>query len=316
MKRLSVLWTVGLAIVAGPGSAIAEPYERACYRANIPPGDHDAEAVATILDERTIRIDHFTYDGAAPLVYFYLGATNTYNDFFNGVSIGPVLDRAYADESLTVQLPMGETLDGYGAISVWCEAFMVNFTSASFAAPAYPRACLQADITPIFHDAQGHATILDERTILVEHFTYDGPAPLVYFYLGATESQQDLVNGIPIGPQLVRDYVDESITLELPPGQNLDGYGAISVWCAQVNVNFGSGEFPRVFWDFDIDGDVDPVDTVHFLDCMSGPSIPQTDLDCLDADGDGDMDVDMIDFAGIQRCMSGAGVLADLGCDD
>ncbi len=314
-RHFSIAWislTVAALCAQSHGQ---EAYNRACYRAEIPPGDHDAEASVTILDERTLRIDHFTYDGTAPLVYFYLGADDTYGSFVNGTPIGPLLNRAYLDESLTVQLPEGQSLDGYGAISVWCEQFNVNFTSAAFAPPTYMRACLQAEITPIFHDAEGTATLLDERRILVENFTYDGTAPLVFFKLGKTDAYVDFVIGTTIGPQLTRAYASESVTLELPPGQDLDGYGAISVWCEQFSVDFGSGVFPGVRADLDVDGDVDQDDVAFFESCLSGPMIPVTDLNCFGADLDGDMDVDLTDFAFVQRCLSGPDVFADPACD-
>lgn len=45
--------------------------------ADIPLRSHLAQGVATILDERTIQVEHFTFDGAGPAVYFYLGDEDT-----------------------------------------------------------------------------------------------------------------------------------------------------------------------------------------------------------------------------------------------
>ena len=69
------------------------------------------------------------------MVYFYLGAFDEDECFVNGLELPPLLDREYNDESLTLTLPGDETMDGWGAISVWCAAFDVNFTSASFLRP-------------------------------------------------------------------------------------------------------------------------------------------------------------------------------------
>ncbi len=133
MKAIKLNLSLGaLVLLVIPALANGQGYPRAGWIADIPPGAHDAEGFATIVDERTIRVDHFTYDGTAPAVYFYLGETNTNQDFANGIPIGPQLDRPYEDETVVVQLPEGETLDGYGAISVWCEAVNVNFSSAAF----------------------------------------------------------------------------------------------------------------------------------------------------------------------------------------
>src|SRR5207247_1163033 len=58
--------------------------------------------------------------------------------------------------------------------------------------------------------------------------------------------------------------------------------------------------------DFDQDGDVDQADFGHFQACFSGPGVPQTNPDCLNAMLDGDDDVDQDDFAIFQRCLGGA----------
>ncbi len=67
--------------------------------------------------------------------------------------------------------------------------------------------------------------------------------------------------------------------------------------------------------DFDQDGDVDADDHDHFETCASGPAVPQTDPNCLDADFDGDTDVDQEDFGVLQRCLSGPDGLAEPDCD-
>lgn len=136
MQRISIL-TLALGVLLTPAitnDSLAD-YARAGWVAVMQPGAHAAQGIATIIDEDTIQIDHFTYDGTAPLVYFYLGAVDSRPAFIAGEAIGPLLDRAYADESLTVSLKGGATLDGYNAISVWCAQFNANFSSDTFRQP-------------------------------------------------------------------------------------------------------------------------------------------------------------------------------------
>ena len=243
----SWVWVLAFAAIVSVGQVADAQnlYGRAAWTADIPPGIHSVEALVTIVDERTLQVEHFTYDGTAPLVYFYLAASESDTDIENGLQLEPLLDRAYADETLTLTLPAGETLDDYNAISVWCAQFLVNFGSATFAAPPslYERAGWLADIPMGVHLVQGEATIITDRIIHVEHFTYDGAAPLVYFYLGETDDYDAFLNGLEVPPLLDRAYDDESLVLLLPEGTSLDGYGAISVWCAQFQVNFGSAPF-------------------------------------------------------------------------
>ncbi|UCE60900.1 MAG: DM13 domain-containing protein [Phycisphaerales bacterium] len=177
---------------------------------------------------------------------------------------------------------------------------------------SYSRAGWVATISDGLNQVEATATILDERTIQVEHFTYDGTAPLVYFYLGGNDTHDAFVTGLEVPPLLTRPYVDESLTLTLPEGETLDNYTALSVWCAAFDANFGSAVFklddPA---DADGDGDIDLDDYVAFEDCMAGPNaLPApTDLtegECLDAfDRDGDDDVDAADFGEFQTLFTG-----------
>ena len=131
-------WTITLGLTAVgmmAGHARAQTYPRAAWVADMPTGSHMSAGLARIVDERTIQVDHFTYDGGAPAVYFYLGERDTYASFLNGIPIGSQLDRAYYDETVVVSLPVGETIDGYGAIAVWCADVKVKFTSADFQCP-------------------------------------------------------------------------------------------------------------------------------------------------------------------------------------
>jgi hypothetical protein len=66
---------------------------------------------------------------------------------------------------------------------------------------------------------------------------------------------------------------------------------------------------PRAEWDyqnhpadFNDDGDVDFNDVNHFVNCLTGPDIPNVDPACDDSDMDRDTDVDAKDFGFVQRC--------------
>ena len=97
---------------------------------------HGVSGRATIVDARTIRITGFHYDGSAPLVYAYVGRDNTFSAFSAGRAIGALLlSRPYVNETLDLQLPEGQTLDDFNAISIWCVQFRVNFGSGAFAPP-------------------------------------------------------------------------------------------------------------------------------------------------------------------------------------
>lgn len=91
---------------------------------------HDISGTLTVLDDRTLQMTNFSYDGGGPAVYFYLGTDGNYR---NGVAVGPMLNgRQYNNETLTIPLPDNITLDDFNGVSVWCDLFSINFGDARF----------------------------------------------------------------------------------------------------------------------------------------------------------------------------------------
>jgi len=94
---------------------------------------HGVTGTATILNDCTIEVTNFSYDGSAPLVYFYAAVDNQYakDDAF-AVSQQLRQGSAYNNETIRLQLPTGKTLDDLNSISVWCVEFAVNFGEVNF----------------------------------------------------------------------------------------------------------------------------------------------------------------------------------------
>ena len=161
--------------------------------------------------------------------------------------------------------------------------------AAAAASANYPRAGWQAELSTLAHGVSGTVTIVDEDTIQVDRFNYDGRGLDVRFYLAEEQTNNSFRNGLPIGPQLLGPpFVDASLTVDLPTGFTLDGFNAISVWCVDVNASFGDGTFycPA---DFDKSGDLNSQDFVAYLNAFTAGD------DSADFNGDGS--VNSIDFA-------------------
>jgi Electron transfer DM13 len=249
-------WTALFGLLAWLTACLASaqaqaPYAKAGWQATLSTAAHGVRGTATILDADTYRVDNFFYDGGGITVYFYLGATDTRQAFTNGLSTGPnLLGTAYNGGSLTIDLPPGQTFDNYRAISVWCTAAGVSFGSGTFA--PYARAGWEAPLATFGHGVRGTVTIVDADTFRVDNFHYDGRGISVFFYLGTSDLRTAFSAGLQTGPQLLRStpYVNESLTIDLPPGRTLADFQAISVWCVAAGANFGSGTFvsPRENW--------------------------------------------------------------------
>jgi hypothetical protein len=149
-------------------------------------------------------------------------------------------------------------------------------------AHAQPQVGWQASFGPGAHNAAGVATILDENTIQVDNFTYDGGGIVVYFYLGATESS--FANGLSIGDDLFGtafDGTQQPLVIDLPGEQTIDGWNAISVWCVAAGVSFASGTFAPVdpvLGDYNGNNAVDAADyTVWRNNLGSSTALPNDD---------------------------------------
>ncbi len=113
---------------------------------------------------------------------------------------------------------------------------------------SHPLVGTTAQFTEFSHDIAGTVTILDDRTIEVSNFVYDGQGLEVFFYLGRPDPDlprgSDFFNGIEVGPQLRgRPFNGETITLTLPDNITLDDINGISVWCVPFGIDFGSAIF-------------------------------------------------------------------------
>ena len=100
---------------------------------------HSIGGTLTVLDDRTLQVTDFSYDGGGPAVYFYLGTVRPTadpgaplsSDFVVGQQIGGLLNgRVYNGDTITLTLPDGVTLDDFNSVSVWCDLFSINFGDA------------------------------------------------------------------------------------------------------------------------------------------------------------------------------------------
>jgi hypothetical protein len=100
-----------------------------------------------------------------------------------------------------------------------------------------------AELEEKAHNVGGTAEIVDNCTVEIRNFTYDGGGIVAEIYGAANPGEY--ASGFSMSSNLVRSepYESERLTFTLPDGKTLDDLGAISVWCVDADVDFGSGEF-------------------------------------------------------------------------
>lgn len=93
------------------------------------------------------------------------------------------------------------------------------------------------------HNVSGTATILDDCTIMLSNFDYDGGGPEVYAY-AATDHQYQSADAFSVSNRLNGEsYNNAEILFHLPNNKTLDDLTGISIWCVDFNANFGELTF-------------------------------------------------------------------------
>jgi len=117
----------------GTGCGKTDP--RIGWRADlgINTGEGQVSGFVSMVDDCTLELTHFNYDGNGIEVHVY-GSKN--QSFSPGFVIGPDLfGRGFHDATLRVQLPQGKKLDDLDWVGIWCVAVGANFGSGAFMAP-------------------------------------------------------------------------------------------------------------------------------------------------------------------------------------
>ncbi len=106
----------------------------------------------------------------------------------------------------------------------------------------HPRVGQTAEFRTLDHGVRGTARIVDDCTIVLEDFSYDGNGIDVQVY-GALDGRYR--SGFSMSGNLLRNggYSNETVTATIPEGMTLDDLDGVSIWCVAVGVNFGDASF-------------------------------------------------------------------------
>jgi Electron transfer DM13 len=141
-------FTLALAACGGGGSAdpVAQPAAQpvaataACGKtgakigqvANLSTRSHNVKGQAKVIDDCTLEISNFSYDGGGLSKVFVYGGKG--GNYAAGFAIGPNLKgTVFNNQTLRVTLQAGD-LDKLDGISIWCTDAIANFGDGRFAA--------------------------------------------------------------------------------------------------------------------------------------------------------------------------------------
>jgi len=99
-----------------------------------------------------------------------------------------------------------------------------------------------ATLETLFHSVAGTVTVVDDCTVEITDFTFDGQGLNVRAVLS---DSPDFDSYDTISEDLRPDGPYEGVTLSLPlrEGMTLDGVSHFSIWCVPAGASFGDGGF-------------------------------------------------------------------------
>jgi hypothetical protein len=105
-----------------------------------------------------------------------------------------------------------------------------------------PQPGWEAPLNGSFHDVAGTAVLVDEETLEIRDFVYDGGGinARVFLVVDGAPFTRD----IELTDNLVGTPFDgETLTLDLPPEAFEFDWNALTLWCIPAAVSFGEGTF-------------------------------------------------------------------------
>lgn len=113
--------------------------------------------------------------------------------------------------------------------------------SGSGCSSTHPSIGKQAMLSTIAHNVSGIATIVDDCTIQIDSFFFDGGGINIRVYGGDGDF---LATGFSMGGNLLNQvFTGGSLSVRLPEDKTLDDIDRISIWCVPVRTSFGDGIF-------------------------------------------------------------------------
>jgi len=108
--------------------------------------------------------------------------------------------------------------------------------------PYHAKVGQSATLSTVAHNVSGTAHIVNNRTIELRNFYYDGGGIVVQVYVSPNTFYG--TSGTAISGDLFGTaFNNATLVLDLPESVNLDDVSYISIWCVVAGVSFGDGMF-------------------------------------------------------------------------
>ncbi|XP_027222776.1 protein Skeletor, isoforms B/C [Penaeus vannamei] len=192
-------WTLLCVLGLGLASAAKEDKYKGQYIGRLSTLHHDVTGDVYAVDNITVYIEGFSYDGEAPDAFFFAGnqaATPSNRGFIipdergRTEVLGP-----YRNKNLVLKFPVTKkgqrSLNDVQWLSVWCRKFSIDFGHVKIPKNvAWPEpqvaAGLQSD-RPVVRSSA--VRITDTNTFRIDDFTFDGTVQDAIFVMGSGDAE-------------------------------------------------------------------------------------------------------------------------------
>ncbi|KOB77550.1 Protein Skeletor, isoforms B/C [Operophtera brumata] len=198
---------------------------------------HGIRGTVYAVDENTLYVRGFAYDGTGPDAYFWVGDTPQpspegtlvpYPEDY--VTRDPPILSAHQNSDILLRLPAGKRLRDIKWLSV-------NFGDVFIPArldPPRPR--VLPEFKRLAHGLRsGNISVLDAKTFYIPNLHYDGAGPDAYFWV---PNEQGSLHPL-------RGYQGEDIEIQLPGRLTAYDIDWLAVWCVEYRHNFGHVYIPK-----------------------------------------------------------------------
>jgi hypothetical protein len=120
-----------LLAVAHLVSSQTTSFPKANYTGTLSSLDGGLSGTITVTSPTTLLVTRYTLeDASAPALYWWGTANSQLRDGFRISNTQVTKKTTGADQSYTIMLDAGKTVDDFGKVGLWCEKFGVNFGEA------------------------------------------------------------------------------------------------------------------------------------------------------------------------------------------
>lgn len=214
---------------------------------------HEVRGEVYAVDDKTIFIKGFNYDGRGPDAFFWAGSSvrPDASGFVVPNDKGTLEGlTSYSGQDLVLRLPVGKEVTELRWLSVWSKTLNVNFGSLIFPKNLQPpKPVVIGQLENTSHGvSSGSITVLDTQTFLIPDFSYDGTGKQVHWLLsrglkpntGGTRLRDENGSELPL-----KQYSKKTVVISVPDGHSVFDYDSLSVWSDHDVRDYGFVKLPR-----------------------------------------------------------------------